>query len=218
MKKSYLNEKHRDILAEYSLDETQLDNCSVLTYAKGESVFYAGNMSNSLIIVTSGRAKVLAAANNGKNLVICYYASSGLMGDMEMMSDSKVASATVIALSDFECINIPYHNNIDKLRTNNLFMNKLAQSLSDKLVNSSNDFVYTTLHTGEQRLCSYIVKKEIDGFFKDNLSNVSETIGLSYRHLFRLLNQLCLEGVLKKKNSGYWINNFEELMLRSSEI
>lgn len=218
MEKSNLTKKHFEILNYYSLNEAQLEDCSVLTYDKGEPVFLTGNVNDRLIIVSSGRAKVLGAANNGKNLVISYYASSGLMGDMEMMSDSKRASATVIALSNFECICIPYRNNIDKLRTNNQFMNKLAQSLANKLVNSSNDFVATTLHTGEQRLCSYIAAKETNGFFKDNLSNVSETIGLSYRHLFRLLNRLCLEGILKKQSGGYSINKYEELMLRSSEI
>lgn len=206
MKRYPLSKEHAVVLKTYGLNSKDLEHCTYSIYQTGEYVLTEGVGNEYLFIVISGKAKVRSTASNGKDLILTYYNSYGLLGDMEMMVNAKAAASTVVALSDFECITIPYYKNKEVLQNNITFMNLLAKNLSNKLINSSNDFISAALYTGEQRLCSYILKSASNDFFKENLNEVSSTISMSYRHLLRLLHRLCLEEILQKQNGGYLID------------
>lgn len=89
--------------------------------------------------------------------------------------------------------------------------------LSVKLLRSSKDYVFTALYSGEARLCSYILHTSHNNIFNDILTDVSSSIGMSYRHMFRLLNQLCIDGLLDKRDNGYLIVNRDELIHRAAD-
>ncbi len=61
----------------------------------------------------------------------------------------------------------------------------------------------------------YILQNSHRSLFRDTLTDVSCSVGMSYRHMFRLLGQLCEEGILEKRESGYCIMKKEELARRS---
>lgn len=67
-----------------------MSGCSVRTYFFGEKVISEGENSGRLFIVTRGKAKVGIAAPNGKDLILCFYLSDGLMGDLEMFCGAEV--------------------------------------------------------------------------------------------------------------------------------
>lgn len=125
------------------------------------------------------------------------------------------ATCSVKAVTDFECIAVSYQNCLAELKTNLVLLNKLGTELAEKLTTSSDNFTSTALCTGEQRLCAYILQNSHRGLFRDTLTDVSCSVGMSYRHMFRLLGQLCEEGILEKRESGYYIKNQEELARRS---
>ena len=121
------------------------------------------------------------------------------------MTQHEEAIASVIALSDFECIAIPYHICQRERQTNLVFMDKLAALLAQNLADSSADYAAASLNSGEQRLCSYILRASYQDVFRDVLTDVACSIGMSYRHMFRLLGQLCTDGILEKRKEGYYI-------------
>lgn len=205
MKRSGLKEKHFQKLAEYGICVDSVKGCSCLRYEAGEVILQEGMPIESLFIVVEGKAKVCAAAQNGKNLVLCYYISNGILGDIELMQNMQCADSSIIALTDFECISIPYHNNIKELKTNVSFLNRVASELAFKVMQSSDNHVSAALYSGEERLCTYILQTAHKGVFNDTLTDVAASVGMSYRHMFRILTQLCKEGVLEKKKSGYHI-------------
>lgn len=43
------------------------------------------------------------------------------------------------------------------------------------------------------------------GLFSELLTETASYVGISYRHTLRVLNQLCVEGMLEKGPSGYRI-------------
>lgn len=57
-----------------------------------------------LLFVLSGKAKVCASADNGRDLLLSYYIEDGIVGDVELMRSRYVASTTMIALTEFVCI------------------------------------------------------------------------------------------------------------------
>ncbi|MEG0077277.1 MAG: cyclic nucleotide-binding domain-containing protein [Anaerorhabdus sp.] len=215
MIKTNLTKEYKETLLTYGLSIRNLDFCYVSSYKQGEIVIQENEPLNWIGIVLQGKAKVCCSSSNGKNLVLCYFVSSGIIGGLEMMSNTPNATASMIALTDFKCIVIPNKNNSNLLKQNIHFLNQLCFELSNSLVRSSNNFVSSSLHTGEQRLCSYILETSSRNLFCDVLSDVACSIGLSYRHMFRILNQLCLEGILEKKQSGYQIINKKQLELKA---
>ncbi len=215
MKKLSLKKEHMVKLAEYGLKNIPLEACSCMRFSSGEEVLREGIPIFWLAIIVDGRAKVCRTAPNGKSLILCYNISCGMIGEVELMTRQELAASSIIAITDFECIAINYENCITELKTNITFLNKLGIELAEKLYKSADSFTSSSLYTGEQRLCTYILQTSHRNLFSDILTDVSCSVGLSYRHMFRLLGQLCEDKVLDKRDSGYYILNRRELIRRS---
>lgn len=70
------------------------------------------------------------------------------------------------------------------------------------------------------RLASFILQNSQNNIFEIKLTNCSDSIGISYRHLLRLMNTLCENKILKKQRRKYQILNIKklkELSLTGSE-
>ncbi|MGM0110323.1 Crp/Fnr family transcriptional regulator [Enterococcus sp. DIV0187] len=211
-----LEKHHLDLLDKYGLLDHQ-SVCRVQQFDSGETIFAQGVEYKYIMIVVSGKAKVCTSAPSGKDLVLAYYLSSGLIGDVELMSDTTYATASVITLSAFECIIVPFQDNQDSMFKNLTFMTTLAKGLSENLISSSYNYTSNALYSGEQRLCTYILQGAYKNYFFDNLTDVAATIGISYRHLLRLLNKLCDDAILKREKRRFQILDKDQLVQRSSE-
>ena len=215
MEKLPLTTAHLKKLAEYGLQDIPRSACECLQFAPGETISREGAPISRLAVVIDGRAKICRTAANGKSLILCYYISDGLIGEIELLSNQEKATATVTAISDFECVVVSYRNCAVNLKTNVAFLNKMGTVLAEKLSKIADNLVSSALCSGEQRLCHYILQSSHHGVFSDILIDVSCSVGLSYRHMFRLLGQLCEEGILEKRENGYFISNRTELARRS---
>lgn len=201
----------------YALEPEKLADVHVLTFEAGERILQQGVSMDSLYLVVSGNAKLCVNGKNGKNLILCYCVSEGILGDVELMLDDDASSTTVTALSAFRCVVIPFARNKMYLRQNVPFMNLIAKGLAEKLLDSSSAHVTSVLYTSEERLCSYILMMERNGVFADVMADAAQSVGMSYRHVFRVMNSLCREGILKKEPFGYRILNRELLQKKSAE-
>lgn len=218
MKESNILEK-RDlmILQQYGLDKNKLYNCSIRTYYFSERVITEGIRCENLIIVTDGKAKVGTMTPNGKNLILCFYISSGILGDLELMIDSGLGSSTVTALNDLRCICIPVEENKQYLLNNLQFIRIVCKELAEKLQKDVDTTVIHTLYSGQTRLCRYILEASHDRWFRDIMSDVAYSIGISYRHLYRMIGKLCDDGILEKTDKGYYIKDINELTYLSKQ-
>lgn len=211
-----LKKQHRQILDFYGLLEHETV-CEVRNFDSGEEVFSQGVEYSYLMIVVSGKAKVCVSAPNGKDLILAYYLSRGLIGDVELMTETRYATASVVTLSPFECIIVPFQSKQDTIFRNLTFMTRLAEGLSSNLIKDSYNYTSNVLYSGEQRLCSYIAQGAYKNFFSDRLTDVAATVGVSYRHLMRLLKKLSEDSILQREYGGFQIIDVERLIERSAE-
>ena len=203
MQHSALDERGTRTLADFGLDSKTLSGCRRFRAAPGETVFRQGMVLDCLYLLEKGRAKVCVSAQNGKNLIVCFYQSDGILGDAELMTGRREASATVIALTPLQLVGVPLDRNLDALLGNVRFLNKLGRNLSEKLLRSSDAHADAALRSGRERLCVYIRNNAHNGLFTDVLNDAAQSAGMSYRHLFRVLHALCAEGVLQRTPLGY---------------
>ena len=71
------------------------------------------------------------------------------------------------------------------------------------------------LFTAEVRLSRYILGAAEGGVFRDVMTDVACSVGISYRHLYRTLAALCADGILEKTPAGYKILDPNALQARA---
>lgn len=203
--------KINTILIKYGLEELPSDKYRILQMKEGECVVREGDVFSWFGILLKGKAKICRNSTDGKNLILAYYIEEGCIGEMELLTNQSLITTTVMAQSDVSFLQLDVSTALHEFNTNLIFSQQLARIMAAKLDASSDNYVSSALCTGEQRLCSYILQSSVNGVFREMLTDVSNSIGLSYRHLLRLMSQLCENQFLEKRVDGYYIMDKKKL-------
>ena len=127
---------------------------------------------------------------------------------------NQSATSTIQALSTCYCLAIPMKKARLELTNDRKFLKFTCESLAEKLAAVSMNSSINLLYPLENRLASYINEfltndedSNIYIDFDENLVNIAELLGSSYRHLLRTLNTLSKKGVLEKEDGKYKVIN-----------
>jgi CRP-like cAMP-binding protein len=159
----------------------------------------------------SGKAKVLLDLSDGKQMMLAYFISGGIIGDIELMTDTDTNQSTLQAVTRLECIALPLRTYRHALTSNLTFINHIGKELAQKLRQRAVNGSINTLQPLETRLCAYISQTANANTFSEKLTEVAVMTGASYRHLLRCFNTLCAQRILEKQKKGYRIINREAL-------
>lgn len=189
-------------------------------FKRNEYICRENEKLNYLFFFVDGRAKVYTSLSNGKALLLSFYEAFMVLGDLEVLNE-QAASNNVEVIEDAYCIGISYEKVRTYLLNDAKFLRFICNSLGEKLNRCSKNSSINLLYPLENRLASYILatskgsnanmKTEIE--FNENLTEISELLGTSYRHLLRTINNLCAKKVLERKSSYYVVR--DEITLRT---
>ncbi|MDF2986693.1 MAG: cyclic nucleotide-binding protein [Eubacterium sp.] len=182
----------------------------LLFFKKNEFICREGDEIDYLYFIVDGKSKVFTTVSNGKALLLCFYHALKIIGDVEVVG-SKTASSNVQVIEDTYCIGIAKENVSKYLLEDAKFLKYMCNSLGQKLNRCSKNSAINLLYSLENRLASFILAAgevtDIKGqkvvTLNENLSELSELLGTSYRHLHRTLNDLCEKGIIKKTGFSY---------------
>lgn len=146
--------------------------------------------------------------------ILCYYASSGVLGDVELLLPSPKTTNTVSA---FSCVAVPLRENRVALLGNLSFVSRIGQELAQKLLRSSDAHMISALYTSRERLRAYILTTQQGGVFREYLTDAALSVGVSYRQAQRIMQSLCSLGVLQKVDSGFQILDMPRLRALSCQ-
>ena len=217
MQKQPLPQAYAAKLVEYNLGGLNPANAQLIRYERGEWFLLEGREIEYLYILLSGKAKVCMSDASGHSLLLAYYLSDGIMGDVELMMGQHEAISSVQALSTLTCIGLPLSIYRQQLLDHLPFVLRVANGLSKKLHASVTSTTGIILSVFEARLCSYILQSAQNGCFSERLTNVAEQLGVSYRHLLRTLKSLCEAGLLEKRPDGYWVLDERDLREKAAD-
>ncbi|OPJ56258.1 transcriptional regulator YeiL [Alkalithermobacter paradoxus] len=198
-------------ISKYKINEIFTQDMSpfmeLFLFRKNDYICKEGNETKYLFFFVDGKAKVYITLSNGKSLLLCFYENFKVLGDLELI-DTKPASTNVQAIEDSYCIGISLDNVRKYLLDDSKFLRFICNSLSDKLNRCSNNSSINLLYPLENRLASYILAtgKNMDNkiiVLNENLTEISELLGTSYRHLLRTLNILKEKRVIHKENDNF---------------
>ncbi len=207
-----------ETLASYGIAKDTKVEGALVTYEAGENIARQGECLRGIDIVISGKAKITRSTPDGKHLLLSHCLSSGMVGDLELMTDHFVASSTVQALTKVRSIALPYAHNAETLKQNAPFLLHIGSELAKKLLQTSQLSTFTALYTLENRLCMHLITHEKNGVFREKLTETAEQIGCSYRHLHRCLHKLCQDEVIIKGKRGFVLQNQAELHRLAGEM
>lgn len=187
----------------------------LLYFKKGEYICRENEKLDYLFFFVDGKAKVYSTLSNGKSLLLCFYQAFMLIGDLEI-SNAKPAFNNVQVIEDTYCIGISTEKVKTYLLHDAKFLRYICNSLGEKLNQCSKNSSINLLYPLENRIASYILATGEN--FDESLTEISELLGTSYRHLLRTLNNMCQKGLIKKKDTGFEIINKKVLTMLASDL
>lgn len=192
-----------------------MEACRPVRFLAGDVVVRQGFLGEHLYLIIKGSAHVRFYTEDGKFLAMRHStaSSSGFIGDLELALGTREFQNAVTAETDMLCLAIPYRTLEVLFLTDVRFSNKIAQIMAKRDLESLKSRA-AALGTGEQRLCAYLLEESPGGVFREPLTHTAAVLGVSYRHLLRILSDLQQDGLLEKKPDGYHILNRETLAAR----
>lgn len=187
-------------------------------YKKNETVIVTGNELNYFYIIIEGRVAVNNSSEKGQVALVDYLESRGLLGDIEYFHKCKYLH-TVVAAVPTEILLIPLEVMNAHLTQSVSFLMFMCSSITEKLMKSSIQNARSLLYPARNKLCKYILQTS-ELFETPIISFVSKDVasmlGISDRHVRRLLHELINKEIIQKENKVVTILDIEKLREYSS--
>lgn len=199
------NKKLNYYVNKYKINEifsnNMLPHMDIHHFKKNEYICLSGEDVRYLYFFVEGKSKVYITTPNGKSLLIRFYSPVQIVGEIEILNKSTI-ECNIQAIKECTCIVIPRKEIEEKCLKDPKFLYYISTHLSLKLSSASLSSSVNMLYPLENRLASYILATYTNEYSNstENLTQISEFLGSSYRHLLRVLNKLESEGIIKRNN------------------
>lgn len=185
-------------------------NFELFLFKKGELLLQAGGHSNFIYFLVEGKIKIYNYSLDGKIIFLSQLEPFQIIGEIGSLWDWE-ALANVEARSKVYCIGIQLDKYRELLLTDKIFLRFLCHKLALKIISTDMYHSTTIIDSLENRLASVILKNADENLIKPNLTEWSELLCTSYRHLLRNLKDFCNRGILEKQGKKYLILDLETL-------
>ncbi len=189
----------------------------VCEFEKGEFIFHEGSQPECLYYMVEGKAKLYVTHKNGKVSLINFITSPSFMGEVELLNAQKYTKG-IKTVTKTICFSLPYFDCKQKLLADSVFLRELCLFLGNKMTLTTTRFSQTQAYPLENRLAAFILLSSDDNFYKEKHTEISEYLGVSYRHLLYTISQFCQSKIIKKSNKGYEIIDIKRLQELAREV
>ena len=200
--------EYSSVLSEYGIT---LSECTCFLFEAGESIIEQGKKGEFLYFIVDGIAQVQVCSPEGNILSLGYSVSEGVLGEVELIRETDTPSAVVIAETRLICLAYPYWRAQIKCKKDARFMYQIAKDLAEKLSRSTGNYLSASFASAENRMCAYLLRESKDTVYRGTLARAAVATGISYRHLQRVMINLCQDGIIQKSHDGYHILDFDRL-------
>ncbi|KQY94848.1 Crp/Fnr family transcriptional regulator [Paenibacillus sp. Root52] len=207
------NEQLLHYLRQYQLEtvfyEPLREHMTLCHFEKCELICREGEASEYLYVLVEGKIKIFTTSAQDKTLVLCFKTPLEVVGDVEYVRESNIVN-TVQAVSPVVMLRIHYRYLAGYAGEYAPMLKFLLKIISHKFYIDSNFSNFNLMYPVEVRLASYLLSisteedgtvfhEELDAF---NLTDIANLIGTSYRHLNRVIQKLCTDGLIER-NQGF---------------
>jgi len=191
---------------------------SLCSFEQGEIICSQGETAQYLYVLVKGKMKIYNSSAEGKTLILSFRTPLEVIGDIEYVQNIPIIN-TVEAISPVVMIGV-HHRSLNKFsRDHSPFLQFLLDIITRKFHVKSNTLSQNVMYPAEVRLASYLLSMSIDEsdvLFEGQLSSgslgdVANLIGVSYRHMNRVIRSFCQEGLVERRKGQILVKNREGL-------
>ncbi|WP_141433941.1 Crp/Fnr family transcriptional regulator [Bacillus sp. 03113] len=200
------------------LNEQLIPHLSLYSFDQGELICSQGEPSHYLYVLVKGKVKIYTTSAEGKTLILSFKKPLEVIGDIEYVRDIDIIN-TVEAVSPVCMIGV-HHRWLKKYgRDYAPMLQFLLEIITQKFYVKSNSLSFNLMYPVDVRLASYLMSVSFDEsnsplkgqLSTANLMDAANLIGTSYRHLNRVIQQFCIEGLVERKKGFILVKDWEGL-------
>ncbi len=167
---------------------------------------------DNLYFLLEGDVRFFRFSGGGKMVVLGFGHGPSMIGEVELVLHKPTVAFTEL-MTDCTVIEMPMDYCRRAMSGDIDFANAIAFNLAQHLDAAD---VNTTTNVAlklEEKIASYILSVEKDGYFELDLQLLPGIFGSTYRHLLRGVKALREAGIIAQKDDGYVILDREALRL-----
>lgn len=203
----YIMQNLKKYKLDHIFDPCDLEHIFIAEFDRGEYVTRAGEVPAYLFIFLTGRAQVLPLSKDGKQALLDYLSAGEVCGDLELLlnlAEIKKSYYDVKMFKSGKAIAIPSRYVQQVLTSRAQFLLYICTKTMEKLDVSSRGLSKSLVYDAKSRTLGYIdERRNTDSdviAFKP--TEVALKLGISYRHMCRVLDELVSEGIVEKVPGG----------------
>lgn len=188
-------------------------------FAVGDYIVRTEDHLTQLYFMVDGKAKVFLPMENGKSLLIRFYEPMELIGDVEFVgSDQPICDMQ--AISDVVCLGLCIETLKATIESHTQLLMYICTSLGNKLAAFNKTSAMNQMYPLENRLASYLMavsshddttKGRIKEIHTENLTELADLLGTSYRQLTRVIKRFKDQGILHREGRRLEITDMMQM-------
>lgn len=197
MKKDYQQ------ICENYFNEEIMKLIKIVSYSSGQIVVRQDEPLEYLFLLLEGKCSIKMDTENGKTVILNTLNSPSLIGEMELIQN--ITTMSVTALSDCVMAALPYEKCKERLLNDVHFLRAVYYDLVSKERTEAIKMINSFAYSDKSRVASFILSNQQMGKLDVKKSVISESLGISYRHIERIMSEFVDNGYLRKEKLTYWI-------------
>jgi len=197
----YIEKYNLEIIGDLGI-KSQLE---LVEFDKDEYIYQMTEPVDYFYFFVEGKAKVYTMMENGKRLLLRFYRPLMVIGDLEFANNGvNHASTNIKTLSKVYCVRVPMNILRKKYSDDAQFIKFINKSLAEKLESLSISSSINLLYPLENRLASYLMylySGQEEEIIIDQLGDIAELLGTSYRHLLRIFKLFSNREFIKRQRN-----------------
>jgi CRP-like cAMP-binding protein len=193
--------------------EPLIPHLSLYCFEQGELICSQGEESQYLYVLVKGKVKIYTSSPEGNTLILSFKKPLEVIGDIEYVRGIDIIN-TVEAVSPVWMIGI-HHRWLKKYGSDHSpLLQFLLDIITKKFHLKNNSMSFNIMYPVEVRLASYLLSvsfDESDSLLKNQINisikDAANLIGTSYRHLNRVITQLCAEGLIERNRGSILVKD-----------
>jgi CRP-like cAMP-binding protein len=191
------------------------DRCLTHRYRREEQILVEGQATDSLFLVLRGRVKMSRATPVGRSVILSLFGPGEVFGAVAALS-SGVADASMAALTDTVCLELPRAELFELLADHPLLLPELLPLVTAQMVECKNCIVEMTGYRVEMRfgllfhkLASQMGRKQDGGavFVPLRLSRqeLADMTATTIETCIRLMSRWGKQGLVETRTDGFLV-------------
>jgi len=203
-----------------------LNALQIYSFKPNEFIVRSNHPADFLYFYINGRSKVTYTLENGKSLLLRFYNSFEVIGDVELFEYDRYIS-DMLAITHVTCIGVKTDFLLKRIHHHPELLMYFCRTLAHKLASFNKASAINLLYPLENRLAGYLIAVSdqntesaniIEEIQTGNLTELADLLGSSYRQLTRVIKKLKTDHIIRKDEHRIEIIDRERLVILAKEL